>query len=86
MSDGLLTEAQKKEKWNAIAETIKYTNDKNDRKYQQYIEDGNLRAAAQMVKEAAKRANYTMHLYHGSRNGGGIHIFKNWQYFTENKA
>ena len=38
-----------------------------------------------MVDEAAKRAEYDMELYHGSKKGGGFTVFKDWQYFTPNK-
>ena len=49
--DGFLSEAQRKIKYEAIAETIKYTNDKNDKKYKEYIEKGKLSEAKRMVDE-----------------------------------
>ena len=66
LPDGMLTENQRAAKWEAIAETIKKTNEKNDKKYAEYIEKGNLIAAKQMVMEAAKKAGYDYHLYHGT--------------------
>ena len=35
--DEMLNDTQRKIKWESIAETIKYTNDKNDRKYFEYV-------------------------------------------------
>ncbi len=40
---------------------------------------------AQMVEQAAKDAGYTKLFYHGSKKGGGFTMFRDWQYFTENK-
>ena len=60
--------------------------EERDKTYLAAVENGDTKTAQRMVDEAAKRAGYTMHLYHGSRKGGGIRIFKNWQYFTESKA
>lgn len=39
-----------------------------------------------MVQAAANGAGYDMHLYSGSKSGGGFTVFRDWQYFTENKA
>lgn len=85
LPDDLLNENQRKEKWNAIAETIKYTNDKNDKKYIEFVREGNLRAAKQMVETAAEAAGYDKLFYHGSKKGGGFTEFRDWQYFTQNK-
>ncbi len=38
-----------------------------------------------MVEQAAKDSGYTRLFYHGSKKGGGFKIFRDWQYFTENK-
>ena len=38
-----------------------------------------------MVDQAAKDAGYTRLFYHGSKKGGGFTVFKDWQYFTENR-
>ena len=40
---------------------------------------------AKMVEKAAKDAGYTKLFYHGSKKGGGFTMFRDWQYFTENK-
>lgn len=53
LPDDMLSDMQKKAKWEAIAETVERTNDKNDKKYIQYIEKGNLMSAKQMVIAAA---------------------------------
>ena len=63
----LLNENQRTAKWEAIAETIKKTNEKNDKKYAEYIEKGNLIAAKQMVLAAAKANGYRYRGYHGTR-------------------
>lgn len=47
--------------------------------------DGNREALQQMVKQAAKDAGYTQLFYHGSKKGGGFTVFRDWQYFTENR-
>ena len=56
LPDGLLTDAQRELKWQAIAKTIRYTNAKNDRKYADYIAKGDLRNARRMVFAAAELA------------------------------
>ena len=71
LPDDMLTEEQKQTKLEGIAETIKTTNDKNDKKYKEFIESGNLRAAQAMVVASAKAHGYTMAAHHGSR-----HIFR----------
>lgn len=59
-----------------------------DAEYLQLAKDPEKNEAqlARMVEQAARAAGYDMHLYHGSRAGGGFTVFKNWQYFTENRA
>ena len=47
--------------------------------------EGNREALQQMVKQAAKDAGYTQLFYHGSKKGGGFTVFRDWQYFTENR-
>lgn len=66
--DDFLNENQRKIKWDGIADTIKYTNDKNDKKYAEFIRKGNLSAAMSMVAAAAKANGYTIEAWHGSRN------------------
>ena len=56
-----------------------------DRDYLTAVERGDLDTAQRMVDEAAKAAGYDLHLYHGSKSGGGFTVFKDWQYFTESK-
>ena len=73
LPDDMLDSAQKRVKWEAIAATIKRTNDKNDYKYKKYIESGNLKAAQQMVDAAAKAAGYTTKGYHGT--GEDFNVF-----------
>lgn len=65
--DEMLTEAQKTTKYEAIAKTIERTNAKNDERYAEYISNGDLDAAKQMVFNAAKAAGYTIEGYHGTR-------------------
>lgn len=86
LPDDLINENQRKAKWNAIAETIKYTNEKNDKKYIEFVRAGNLRAANQMVQTAAEAAGYDKLFYHGSKKGGGFTEFRDWQYFTQSKS
>ena len=38
-----------------------------------------------MVDEAAKKAGYTVKMYHGSKRGGGFTVFRDWSYFTKSK-
>lgn len=83
--DDFLSEDQRLKKWQAIAETIEATNDKNDKKYRKFISEGKMQAVETVVKSAAKAAGYTELMYHGSRNGGGITEFRDWSYFTKNK-
>lgn len=70
LPDQMLNEEQHKAKWEAIAETIKKTNDKNDKKYAEYIAKGDERSAVQMVRAAAKAKGYTDRLYHGTKKFG----------------
>ncbi len=50
------------------------------------VKNGDTETAQRMADEAAQRAGYDRHLYHGAKKGGGFTVFKDWQYFTENKA
>lgn len=54
--------------------------------YLKAVDIGDMRTTQRMVDEVAKRAGYDMELYHGSKKGGGFTVFKDWQYFTPNKA
>ena len=66
--DEMLDESQKKIKYEGIAETIKYTNDKNNRKYAEFVKKGDLASAARMVEAKAKDYGYTIKAYHGTNN------------------
>ena len=73
--DDMLNANQKMAKWEAIAETIQYTDDKNDRRYSECIRNNKLPAANQMVQQASKTAGYTKRLYHGTA-GEPFYIFR----------
>ena len=73
--DDMLTNAQKKAKWEAVAETIIYTNNKNDSHYAEFIRTGNIVAAKRMVQQAAKVAGYTIKLHHGTA-GEPFYVFR----------
>ena len=45
----------------------------------------NREALSRMVENAAREAGYTRLFFHGSKNGGGFTVFRDWQYFTENR-
>ena len=64
--DNMLSKEQKNAKWDAIAETIKITNNKNDEKYSNYVKTGNIQAALKMVTIAAKINGFTIKAYHGT--------------------
>lgn len=57
-----------------------------DRDYLSAVERGDMETAQRMVDDAAQAAGYDLHLYHGSKSGGGFTVFKDWQYFTANQA
>lgn len=65
--DNMLDEKQTKLKWEAIAETVGKTNNKNDKHYTKYLENGKLTNAYSMVKSAAKYYGYTIEAWHGTR-------------------
>ena len=54
--DDFLSDVQKKAKYKAIAQTIEYTNRKNDKAYREAIGRGDLKTAARIVEAAAKKA------------------------------
>lgn len=66
--DDMLTIEQRKTKWRAIADTIKKTNEKNDKKYAEYISEGqvddlislNQEKLKTFQKKAAKEAIVTI--------------------------
>jgi len=56
-----------------------------DNRYQQAVESGNTAEQQELVDQAAEAAGYTMKVYHGTPTGGFTQ-FRDWSYFTENKA
>ena len=58
-----------------------------DAEYMELAKDPekNREQLSRMVEQAAKNAGYTRLFYHGSKKGGGFTVFKDWQYFTENR-
>ncbi len=66
---------------------VKYSiSPESDASYLSAVENGDTEAAQRMVDEAAKAAGYSSRMYHGAKNGGGFTVFRDWGYFTENKA
>ncbi len=66
---------------------IKYPiSPESDASYLSAVENGDMETAQRMVDEAAKAAGYSSRMYHGAKNGGGFTVFRDWGYFTENKA
>ena len=57
-----------------------------DAEYMDAVDRRDTETEQRMVDEAAERAGFDMHLFHGAKKGGGFTVFKDWQYFTENKA
>ena len=73
MPDDMLTNEQKNVKYQGIADTIRYTNEKNDRKYSKYISENKLDAAKQMVRLAALANGYIFQQSETEREGIWIH-------------
>ena len=65
--DNMLDDSQKVAKWEAISETIKKTNNKNDAKYIGYIATNKLDFATKMVEAAARANGYVYSGYHGTK-------------------
>ena len=57
----------------------------SDSAYMKAVERGDTESAQRMVDEAAKKAGYTVKMYHGSKRGGGFTVFRDWSYFTKSK-
>ena len=74
---------QKNSERNSESGRVKYSN--RDSAYMDAIKRGDMKTAQKMVEQAAKDSGYTRLFYHGSKKGGGFKIFRDWQYFTENK-
>ena len=66
---------------------IRYSIDEDsDTAYLAAVERGDMETAQKMVDEAAQKAGYINLFYHGAKKGGGFTVFRDWSYFTENKA
>ena len=65
--DNMLNDSQKIAKWEAIAETIIKTNNKNDKYFTEYVAKNDMRSAQQMVKAAARANGYVYSGYHGTK-------------------
>ncbi len=76
---------------NSIRNTVKNVNKKfsrepvSDAAYMEAVERRDTESAQRMVDEAAKKAGYTVKMYHGSKRGGGFTVFRDWSYFTKSK-
>lgn len=71
-----------------LGENARYSLRKStDTEYAELAKDPEKNAARlnAMVKQAAIDAGYTQLFYHGSKKGGGFTVFRDWQYFTENR-
>lgn len=65
---------------------VKYSREPvSDSAYMKAVERGDTESAQRMVDEAAKKAGYTVKMYHGSKRGGGFTVFRDWSYFTKSK-
>ena len=93
--DNMLDNEQKRAKWEAVAETIKTTAEKNDKKYKQYISEGKIYEAQKMLEAAAKAHGYTESGYHGTgadfnifseEKIGGRNVWGKGFYFGKSKA
>ena len=73
--DEMLSEDQKRTKWDAIAEEIEYSSKKNDTKYFNFVRDGKIKAATEVVEIAAKDHGYVYRGFHGT-GAKGIREFK----------
>ena len=69
----------------ALAAAMRKAQEQRDADYMAAVKAGDMETAQRMVDAAAKAAGYDMHLYHGAKKGGGFTVFRDWQYFTENK-
>ena len=56
-----------------------------DLDYLSAVERQDMEKAQSLVDEAAARSGYSRRMYHGSKNGGGFTVFRDWGYFTENR-
>ena len=72
---------------NAVVMKSSRNTSQHDAEYMELAKDPekNREQLSRMVEKAAKDAGYTRLFYHGSKKGGGFTVFKDWQYFTENR-
>lgn len=57
-----------------------------DNDYLKAVQDGDTETAQRMVDDAAKKAGYSVRMFHGAKKGGGFTVFRDWSYFTQNEA
>ena len=59
-----------------------------DREYFELAKDPqkNEKRLRELVDAAAEKSGYSRRMYHGSKDSADIKVFRNWQYFTENKS
>lgn len=57
-----------------------------DNDYMKAVQDGDTETAQRMVDDAAKKAGYSVRMFHGAKKGGGFTVFRDWSYFTQNEA
>ena len=82
--DDFISFEQMRAKRAAIAETQEYTNKKNDKKYSDFVKQGNLRAAKDMLSAKSKAEGYTRDLsYQGSLAFNGAAPSSNAYFLTK---
>lgn len=69
------------------AKTVKQNFSVDDAEYLRLAENPaqNYDRHNEMIRQAAEDAGYNRLFYHGAKNGGGFTVFRDWQYFTENR-
>lgn len=74
-------------KQSEVAEFLYSSRTASDSEYLNLAQDPekNREALSRMVEQAAREAGYTRLFFHGSKKGGGFTVFRDWQYFTENR-
>ncbi len=72
LPDNMLDSEQRKAKWEGIAETIQKTDKKNDDKYIEFVQKGNIGSLKSMVAAAAKAHGYEIRAFHGTSRGDRV--------------
>ena len=74
-------------KQSEVAEFLYSSRTSSDSEYLNLAQnpEENREALSRMVEQAAREAGYTRLFFHGSKKGGGFTVFRDWQYFTENR-